>query len=201
MRLIKTFGLAALAAVAAMAFVGATPASATFDTQLCKVDSGLLCPEGQAQTHFHLVLVPGTVLKLLSPISILCLGVLSENEALGLGKPQVIHTKELSFTGCGTGAGHNNCTVTILEQPLSHLLKTGVNSGVLVLLSGRRRVQCPNIGIDCEYDLAGMELEASGEILVANETPTTELGGKFFCPKEGFLDGELETLLETYLKS
>jgi hypothetical protein len=78
MRLIKMFGLAALAAVAAMAFVGATPASATFDTQLCKVNEGLLCPAGQAQTHFHLVLVPGTVWKLLNPITILCLGALSE---------------------------------------------------------------------------------------------------------------------------
>jgi hypothetical protein len=91
--------------------------------------------------------------------------------------------------------------VTIQEQPLSHLLKTGVNAGVLVLLSGRRRVQCANLGIDCVYDLAGSEFEASGEIFTANETATTELGEKFFCSGEAFLDGELETLLETYLKS
>jgi hypothetical protein len=192
------FGLAALAAVAAMAFVGATSASATFDTQLCKVDSGLLCSE--PQTHVHNVLVPGTVGELLAGIDVLCLGVLAENEALGLGKPQVIHTTTLTFSGCGTGSLHSNCTVTVQEQPLSHLLKTGVNAGVLVNLSGRTRLQCTG-GIDCVYDLAGSEFEANGEILVANETPTTELGGKLFCPNEGFLDGELETLLETYIKS
>jgi hypothetical protein len=201
MRLIKMLSLAAPAAVAAMALVGATSASATFDTQLCKVNEGLLCPAGQAQTHVHWVLVPGTVWKILSPINILCLGALSEQEVLGLGKPQITHTTELSLTGCGTGAGHNNCTMTVQEQPLSHLLKTGPNEGVLVLLSGRWRLQCPNIGIDCVYDLAGSEFEASGEILTANETPITELGGKFFCPNEGLFDWELETLLETYIKS
>jgi hypothetical protein len=201
MRLIKMFSLAVLVAVAAMAFVGATPASATFDTQLCKVNEGLLCPAGQAQTHVHWVLVPGTVWKLLAGFNILCLGILVEDEALGLGKPQVIHTTELSFTGCGTGSAHNNCTVTVQEAPLSHLLKTGANTGVLVNLSGRTRLQCANLGLDCVNDLAGMELEASGEILTSNETPTVELGGKLFCPNEGFLDGELETLLETYIKS
>jgi hypothetical protein len=196
------FGLAALAAVAAMAFVGATSASALFNTQLCKVDSGLLCSE--PQTHVHNVLVEGTVGKLLAGINVLCLGVLVENEALGLGSPQVIHTKEaggLTFSGCGTGSGHNNCTVTVQEAPLSHLLKIGKNIAVLVNLSGRTRLQCANLGIDCTYDLAGSEFEAEGEILTAEETPTIELGGKFFCPDEGTLDGELKSLLPVYIKS
>jgi len=202
-RLIKMFGLAAIAAVAAMAFVGATSASAT-STVLCKehnASTGLLCPADKWQTHVHATLKTGTVGKLLSPISVLCLGVLVENTPLGLATngPQIIHTLSLTFSGCGTGSGHDNCTVTTEEQPLSHLLKTGLDEGVLLNLTGRTRLVCSNIGINCVYDLEGSEFSAAANHLIATETPTTELGGKFFCPDEGFLDGDLEGLLPTYI--
>ena len=192
------FGLAALAAVAAMAFVGATSASAV-STQLCSTHTSLTC--SSAQTHVHATLKTGTVGKLLSPISVLCLGVLVENNVLGLATngPQVVHTTNLTFSGCGTGSAHDNCTVTTEEQPLSHLLKTGLDEGVLLNLTGRTRLVCSNIGINCVYDLEGSEFEASANHLIATETPTTELGGKFFCPDEGFLDGDLVGLLNTYI--
>ncbi|HEX6752253.1 MAG TPA: hypothetical protein VF093_01510 [Solirubrobacterales bacterium] len=204
MRLIKTFGRAAFAAVAAMAFVGATAASATFDTQFCKVNEGLLCPAGQAETHIHRVLKAGTVARLLAAVTVLCLGVLSEEDVLGLGKPQVIHAKSvggLSFSGCGTGSAHNNCTVTVQEAPLYHLLKIGPGEGALTFLSGRKRVQCPNVGIDCVYDLAGSEFAVANNLFIANEAPSVELGGKFFCPDEALFDAELESLLASYIKS
>jgi len=209
-RLIKMFGLAAIAAVAAMAFVGATSASAT-STVLClehNVSTGLLCPAGKERTHVHAILAKGEVGRLLSPISVLCLGVLIESIPLGLAVngPQVIHTagtveKEpgLAFTGCGTGSAHDNCKVTVEELPLSHLLKTGLDQGILLNLSGRTRLVCSNIGINCVYDLEGSEFTAAANHLTAEETPTVELGGKFFCPDEGFLDGLLENLLPTYI--
>ncbi|HEX6754134.1 MAG TPA: hypothetical protein VF093_11175, partial [Solirubrobacterales bacterium] len=133
-RLIKMFGLAALAAVAAMAFVGATSASAT-TTQLCKVHDvsvppelteeqeeefleevageRLVCPEDEEVTSVHQVLAAGTVGELLAVIDVLCLGFLVEATALGLGNPQQIHATSQTFTGCGTGSAHNNCTVTV----------------------------------------------------------------------------------------
>jgi hypothetical protein len=200
MRLIKMFGLAAMAAVSAMAFVGATSASAT-NTQLCTAYTGLLCGAGNGATSVHTVLVPGTVLLILGVIDVLCLGFLMEATPLGLGNPQSFHSLSQSFTGCGTSNTHNNCTVTIPagQQPLLNLLKVGLDIGVLTGTSGQLRVVCGNIGLDCLYDLAGTEFEVGGGELVANETIATELGGKFFCPDEAVKDAWLETLGDAYV--
>jgi hypothetical protein len=196
------FGLAAITAVVAMAFVGTTLASAT-GTQLCEAHTGLTCGEGNAASSVHQVLAAGTVGELLAAIDVLCLGFLVEATALGGGSPQSVHSLTQSFTGCGTGSGHNNCTVSVPsgQQPLFDLLKTGLDEGVLTALSGQTRLQCPNIGLDCLYDAAGMEFEVGGGHLTANETGVTELGGKFFCPDEGVLDALLEMLMTRYAVS
>ncbi|HEY5709748.1 MAG TPA: hypothetical protein VIS51_10160 [Solirubrobacterales bacterium] len=197
MRLIKMFSLAALAAVAVMAFVGATSASAT-STQLCSAHTGLTCGEGDAVTSHHLVLASGTVGRILAAINVLCLGILIEATPLGLGNPQSIHGLTQMYTGCGTSSAHNNCTVTVQEQPLLDLLKTGLDEGALTALSGRIRLQCSNLGIDCVYDLEGTEFSVGEGHLTANETSLNELGGQFFCPDESLLDGLLEALTDVY---
>ncbi len=193
MRSIGKIGLAALAAVVATALIGANSASA-LNTQLCTTHTSLTC--GSAATSVHQVLATGSVGRLLAAISVLCLGFLVEATPLGLGNPQLVHSLKQEFTGCGTSSTHNNCTVSIPagQQPLFHLNKTGLDEGVLLALSGQTRLQCPNIGLDCLYDAEGMEFEVSANHLTASETPTTELGGKFFCPDEGLLDALLETL-------
>jgi len=200
MRLIKMFGLAALAAAVATACVGAS-ASASTSTQLCQVHTGLTCPAGKGTSFIHMALVEGTVGKLLAAIPVLCLGVLVEATALGLAKPQVVHVTSQTF-GCGTGSGHDNCTVTVEEQPLTNLLKTGLDEGVLTVPNGRTRLVCANIGINCVYDLEGTEFAIGAQHLSADEVPTTELGGGFFCPfageEKGSLDGLLESLGTSY---
>ncbi len=197
MRLVKMFGLATLMAVAAMALLGAASASAT-NTQLCTAHTGLTCVSGA--TSIHAVLATGTVGKLLSsPVTVLCLGVLVEATPLAEGSPQAIHTLEMSYTGCGTNSAHNNCTVTVEEQPLADLLKTGLDEGSLTATSGRTRLQCSSLGIDCKYDLEGALFSIGAQHLTANEATITELGGKLLCPDEGFLDGLLESLSATYI--
>jgi hypothetical protein len=200
MRLIKMFGLAAFAAVAAMAFVGATSASALTNTQLCSEHPALLCPAGKGVTSVHQVLAAGTVGELLAAIDVLCLGYLVEATALGLGNPQSVHSLSQSFTGCGTGSGHNNCTVSVEsgQQPLFDLLKTGLDQGVLTALSGQLRILCANLGFDCLVDLTGAEFEADGGHLTANSTLVTLLGG-FICDDEAYLDALLETLGDVYV--
>ncbi len=199
------FGLAALAAVAAMAFVGATTASAETDTALCtehNEETGLLCPKGSEATLSHLTLLEGTVGKLLSSlVTVLCLGVLIEATPLALGNPQEVHTLESAYTGCGTGSAHNNCTVTVEEEPLGSLLKTGLDEGSLSVLSGRVRLVCSSPSINCVYDTAGSLFSAGAGMLTAEKTPTKELGGKLICPNEGKLDGLLLDLPddETYI--
>ncbi len=192
MRSIRKIGLAALAAMVAMSLAGTTSASAS-STQLCKVNTGLTCPGGEAATSVHMTLAPGTVGKLLALLNVLCLGVLVEATALGLGAPQPVHALSMSFTGCGTSSSHNNCTVTVQELPLSNLLKTGVDAGILTATNGRTRLVCTG-GIDCVFDTEGLEFAVGGQHLTAEETAVTELGGKFFCPNEGTLDGLLVTL-------
>ncbi len=200
MRLIKMFTLTALAAVATMAFVGVTSASAFGSTQQCKVNTSLLCPAGEARTAIHEVLATGTVARLLALLNILCLGMLVESTALGLANPQSIHALSMSFTGCGTGSAHDNCTVTVQELPLSNLLKTGVDEGVQTHTNGRKRWVCSG-GIDCVFDTEGFETAVGAQHRTAEETEATELGGKFFCPNQGKLDYLLVTLDPTYVTS
>jgi len=201
MRLVKTFSLAALTAVAAMALVGATSASAEFSTQLCSTHTGLTCGAGNGVSSHHMVLASGTVGRLLAAIPVLCLSILLEATPLGLGNPQQIHSLNQIWSGCGSGSTHNNCTVTIPagQQPLFDLLKVGLEEGVLAAVNGQLRTVCSNIGIDCLYDVEGMEFEVGGGHLTANETVVNELGGKFFCPQEGVVDGLFETLGDVYV--
>ncbi len=200
MRLIKMSSLVALATVAAMAFVGATSASGATPTQLCNAHSALTCGPGQATTSVHWVLAAGTVHKLLSSlVTVLCLGDLLEATPLALGNPQNIHISALSLTGCGTSSTHSNCTVTSEEQPLGTLLKLGLDFGTLQFNSGRKRLQCSNLGIDCKYDLEATLFSIGSQHLTAENTPTSELGGKFFCPNEGQYDGLLVSLFPTYV--
>jgi len=198
MRLIKTFTLAALAAVAAMAFVGATSASAV-STQLCDNHTGLTCEAGHAVTTVHQVLAAGSVGQLLALIPVLCLGFLVEANigALGAGATkQTVTSVTQTFTGCGTSSVHNNCTVTIPtgQQPVFGLLKTALDAGILTATSGQTKLVCKNIGLDCLYDAEGMQFTVGGGHLTANEAPTTELGPKFLCPGGGLLDALLEML-------
>ena len=188
--------LTALATAILTGIIGVSSASALFPTQLCTVHpEELECPPNKNTQEDIQRLEPGTYWKLLtSLINILCLFALKRASALDLGNPQPVHTTELNIGGCGTNAAHSNCTITAEELPLLTLLKTGLDEGVLTAQSGRLRVQCASLGIDCKYDLEGMELLMGAQHTTASEVPTTELGGKFFCPDEGRLDYLLVTL-------
>jgi len=200
-RLIKTFGLIAFAVVAAMAFVGAASASAETTTQLCVAHTGLGC--ASAATSVHMVLAPGTVGKLLSTIvDVLCLNVLVESSGSDIGavaKPQRLDATSMSFTGCGTTSAHSNCTVTVESLPDNTLLKLGLDEGSLEALNGATRLQGCGLGLNCLYDTAGSLFSVGAQHLTADETPTTELGGKFFCPDNGLLDGLLVTLANRFV--
>ncbi len=197
MRLIKIFGLATVAAIAAMAFVGATSASAETDTQLCVTHTGgLTCAQAAGINHW--VLDTGTVGKILSSlVDVLCLGILMESSGAdvgALGNPQRLDATSMSFTGCGTSSAHSNCTVTVEELPDNNLLKLGLDEGSLEALSGRIGLSGCGLGLDCPYDLEGLLFSAGAQHLTANETSVTELGGKLFCPNESQLDFLMETL-------
>jgi hypothetical protein len=181
----KMFGLAAIAAVVTMAFVGVSSASAT-NTVLCEVLEGLSCPAGNEIANnlknpppykkIHLInsALPGgpgtpsgTPTLLNSTADVLCLNVLvlATPLELGVAGPQVIHTDELIFQNCGTNAKHDNCTVTTEELPLLHLLKIGIDEGSLLALAGEVHVKCTIVGfvkINCNYQLNNLLVSIQG---------------------------------------
>ncbi|HEX6752051.1 MAG TPA: hypothetical protein VF093_00495 [Solirubrobacterales bacterium] len=169
MRLIKLFGLAAMAAVIAMALAGASTAMANGSTAICKVHQDP-CVGANHFKAVHFVNRPGTVLGFLTEdFTALCLNVLRQADVLALANPQEVHTTQLTFTGCGTTAAHNNCTFTVEQLALGDLLRTALNKGRETFLSGRFKVKCGGgefLEVDCEY----LQENAETEVTTGKET-------------------------------
>jgi hypothetical protein len=191
---IKMFGLAALAALMAMAFVGAGWASAE-STQLCNMDpTGPGC--GSPVTSIHSVSV-GKAKLLTSFVNIECNVLFSSTFVGGLGSPQV--TKgHFTYTNCG-------CTVVETGLATVNILKEG-HETAKATFTDIIRVNC--FGIECELDVVGLVGTAKGPLLspgstgngvISLEQPFTALLGGFFCPGEGKLDITLTPLSETYI--
>jgi hypothetical protein len=198
MKPIKMFGLAVLAALMAMAFVGADSAMAE-ETQLCKLDSvgniGEKCPAGEAITSVHTVSV-GKALIAATP-SVEC-NVLSATTSVGaLAAPQVLKA-HYTYTNCG-------CTVKEKAGTTAQekILKLGHETADITLTWEIVLESC--FGIDCTY--TGTELKATvkGPLLSTEENGEVnlseqELNGKgAFCPSKAKLSIKTTPLAATYI--
>jgi hypothetical protein len=145
-RLIKTFGLAAIVTVAATAFIGVSAAAAG-NTALCKSNEAgaLTCADVNKAISIHAV---ATDLVFLSAVNILCGSSLLQATVLPLGAPQVAHITSLTWNDCLLGA--TTCIVTVLKLGLILLLKTAANLGDALFHDTEWRVQC-GIFVNCEY--------------------------------------------------
>jgi hypothetical protein len=211
------FGLAAIAAVAAMAFLGASSASATFHTALCKSNEGgaLTCAPANLATHIEAESV-GSTLLLTDIVTVHCdsshvlaeaLGLSGLNPTTGAIEPQLVHLTELTFTGCKTTAGLN-CTVTVLT-PLGDLLvlKTAANLANIQSHKTSAKVVCGFIlsctfgGLPTLHGL-GSANDTSHAHVTASKVPLGLEGGSL-CPAEATWDSlYLVTLpLPLYIKS
>jgi hypothetical protein len=188
MRLIKTFGLAVIAAAAVMAFVGVSSAMATEleEVVLCKshgVTTGDKCPAGEdfpSGTVIHSELEAGTHATLGTSLgSVLC----TESRALG-------ETTSLLAHGTLTEAEFNNCTLgttecTVEVQNLPYLVKGELNSGhngyEVLLTSGglgqpQAHVTCLGNILNCTYGapniLFAAELKATDTVLSVSQALT-----------------------------
>jgi hypothetical protein len=143
------FGLAAIAAVAAMAFIGASSASAQA-TALCTSDASLVCVSPYTG---HIEGVASTPRLLTNLTNITCENSVILGNALGLasasnGTAQLTHIELIDFTGnCKTELG-NGCTFTTTALGLADLLKTGPNEGTLTSLGNEVRMVCVGV-INC----------------------------------------------------
>jgi hypothetical protein len=216
MRLIKMFGLASVAAVAAMAFVGASSAMATFDTALCTEASvTLACPDAKLATEVHFVA--------LDPILVTPIGTILCKEALFKGHVEINATTgkrlapagaslgitllELIFTNCEINK--TACTVTTTHLGLLNVLKTAANLATVVD-SGTGgfievKVVCGAV-ISCTYKGEGLtghglSAEAGGKGAVTYTGATVTKASGILCPKEAKLTANYETLVSLWIRS
>jgi hypothetical protein len=204
---IKLFGLAALAALMAMAFVGASSAMADH-TQLCKADESL-CAAGNVITHVHEVSIGEGVL-LSSAGNVLCL-VLFLGDSLGLGNPLIIHGH---FTfGSPTHpcvrhkifGGTENCTIIeVSTDYLLTVLRLGHETADITY-SGEVNLHCGSV-INCTYNGVGLtgtgkgpllSTQLNGEITISEKTVANSGGA--FCPATSRLDLKTSSLELVYL--
>jgi hypothetical protein len=189
---IKMFGLAALAALMAMAFVGASSAMAE-STTLCTGEG-----TGCGVTHVHEVSVGKGKLKSSLP-TIEC-NVLFLGDALsGLAAPLVIHG-QFTYTNC-----NNFCKVK--EETANatiEVLKTASELGSVVG-EGLVNVNCPFI--NCNYVGTGLEghalgpltsSQANGSVVLTEQNTEKESGS---CPEEAFLTLTTTPLSATYIST
>lgn len=194
MRLIKLLGLSTVAALAAMAFVGASSASAG-PTALCSVHFDP-CPPGYEQVgHFEALAVDVSVLTQAG--TVLCAHSNLLGYALNLGNPLVIHLTYLDFLNCTLGG--NPCEITTLETGLALLLRVALNTGNLQLHNTSFLVVCA--GLHCIYgglptlQALGHNYEANQLATIhANQVPLERLGG-LFCMEGAQLDALYIVLL------
>jgi hypothetical protein len=200
------FGLAAVAALVAMAFVGASAATAE-STALCKEDTkdlvGEVCPVGQRIAHLHETTLSGTKAKILTSTvnpecDVLFLGVVTSGN--NLGSPLLMNG-QFTYTNCTSG-----CTVAELGGPGEiKVLKSG-HETASVTGEWFVTVEC-GVFIDCTYEgrtLLGtgkgplLSTETNGEVKIQDQILPKVAGT---CPVTTKLDIVLTPLTDnpTYI--
>jgi hypothetical protein len=148
-RLIKSLGLTAVAAIAAMAFVGASSAMAE-STALCTANE-LPCQSANIYTGHVEATATNPTLKT-NVATITCESSTILGNALGLGNPLIIHLELLDLIGSCKTAGGTACefeTLTPLGL-LSVLKKLNTMEGTVSFENTWVLVKCGFL-IHCEY--------------------------------------------------
>jgi len=194
---IKMLGLAALAALMAMAFVGASSAMAE-ETALCMEEP----PECVALEHVHETSVGKA--KLLSEPTVECDVLFLGDTVSGTSKPLHINGT-FTYTNC-----NNSCSVEEVNGPaLIKVLKTATELSS-VTGEGLVKLTCFFGFIKCAYNGEGLEghglgalksdakTAPNGSVIITCQETKIESGT---CPKEAFLDITTTPLLPTYIVS
>jgi len=224
-------GLAALAALMAMAFVGASSAMAE-PTQLCKEDVWLEIEieneetkelekvkiEDECKTpvsHVHETTLEGSKGTLLNSISdVLCdvlfLGDAAEHEVegkkliLSLGNPLELEGN-FTYTNC-VDEKPNGCTVTEENGPSTILVLKEGHETATVTGEGLVKVVCS--GITCRYVGTGLVGTAKGPLLSTEKNGEVSISKKetkkesgLLCPATSTLDLIVTPLEPTYIAS
>jgi hypothetical protein len=201
------FSLAAITAVAAMAFIGVSSASANLDTAACITESALKCPDGELTTSIHAT--ASNPLLHSSIIDVLCASSLISATVLALGtapNPQIGHTTALTWTSCHRHSGAA-CTVTTILEGLLLLLKTKEDQADLQSHLNAVRVQCGAL-IDCTYEglptLVALSATKTTKGMSHANTPVDKSAKnhpKSFCPNTSTWLALYESLTNVWIRS
>jgi hypothetical protein len=194
---IKMLGLAMMAALMAMAFVGASSATATKPTALCSVDQ-LPCEEGNLVKHVHETTLEGKKAKLVTSFGTLECDVLFLGDVLTeglLAEPPVDPETEppnpllisgnFTYSNCTLGGG--KCTVKEEKGP-THIdvLKLAPEEADV---TGEGLVHTECSGLNCIYNGKNLKGHGLGPLLSAEKNGSVSLEGQeankesgLFCP-------------------
>lgn len=191
------FGLVAIAAVSAMAFVGATSAAAE-PTALCTVNTALICPAGNIYTGHIEAKAVGSPELLNETENVKCTGSTVLGNALGLANPLVGHLESLTFTGCKSANGFN-CTTTTPVLGTLLLLKTAPNLGTLQSHTTEVTVSCASGLLKCRFGgLPTLHAEGGNPgLITASKAALGIIAKEGFvtCPKTAEWDAKYEIVL------
>jgi hypothetical protein len=190
------FSLAALAAVAAMAIVGASSASANFPTTIC-LKSELVCEDASrvpVNSELHALATAPKLSTSLGTITCEKSDATTKNLDLltAKGTPYLISLIALSFTNCELDllfGGNHKCETKNVALGHMGLLKTGPSTASVTSLGTHVLVLCAEESLHCTYGGSPqltVTTPASGLIhLTANAAVLTEvLDPSFICPNE-----------------
>jgi hypothetical protein len=191
------FGLAVIAAIASMAFIGASSAMAT-NTTLCKEHTSLACADSARwPVGTHVEAVSSNALLTASFAHIECLSstILGSTGTLlsAVGARYNIHVTLLDFSNCHGG------DVTVVDQLGDILiLKTGLNLGLGNGEGFRVLVEDDTFSLHCEYGGVAEDVHGEGgnpAIISPESVELEKVGGNFFCPSKSFWTAEYEVVL------
>lgn len=189
MRLIKILGLAAFAALAAMAFVGATTASAdvpclesghhTSECPANKIWKGDIV--GLTAVGTPALLLKNGAVEEECHSQVLALGSTFTNEGSHTGFEILVDTGALTFTNC-TGIceeAHSTRPAWLLVEALT------LDAWVTEDKAGLPRAKLENciFGVTCEYQFTNMTqlLKVEGDLIIAASVPLERTAGAL-CP-------------------
>jgi len=207
MRFTKVFGLAAVAAVAAMAFIGTSSAFAVDNVVICKtlVNSGALCPAGNLWLSGSVVEALATQPKLESSFGpdIVCEDSIVKGETLAdKGNPNLgFKITSLIFGALPTPSLGNGCTTCTggvhTTVPITGTLGVEATDKFYLEASGQAELLgCP-FSTTCIYGAlvksgtithTGSHATHSGTnlaVIPINFTLTKKAGSSFACPSSG----------------
>ena len=199
MKPIKMFGLAALAALMAMALVGVSSAAAN-DTRLCSNDAGnQMVSPCTSVTHVHETTLAGAKGKLLTSIvNVECDVLFLGDTTAGTTNPLVI-TGNFTYTNCGS------CTVEEVGGGVEIKVLWESHETAKVTGEGEVHVNCS--GLNCTYNGEGLigtgkgpllSSETNGSVVITEQVAKKVSG--LFCPSTSKLDITVTPLSATYLK-